>query len=114
MAYAFIITANRNRDIEQVLTFEGAVEKVTVDYSPWVEDNATVTAVTVTVESGDASVGGASLASNVWTGYITTTNQGASLIKLKATAGSITHVTHLEVRAKDPEYPSQDYGLCRG
>lgn len=114
MAYAFTVTANRSRDIEQVLTFKDAVEKVTVDYAPWADDNAAVTAVTVTVASGDASVGSTSLAANVWTAYITTSNQGASLIQLKATAGSSTHVTHIEVRSKDPEYPSQDYGLCRG
>lgn len=114
MAYAFIVTANRNRDIEQVLTFKDGVEKVTIDYSPWEDDNAAVTAITWTVQSGQATVGSTALASSVATGYITTTEQGASLIQVKATAGSNTHVMHLEVRAKDPEYPSQDYGLCRG
>jgi hypothetical protein len=112
--YSYVVTANRNRQIEHVLAWKDGAEKVEFDFNPWVDDHETVTAVTWTVKSGQAAVSGEALASNVASALITTAEQGASLIQIVATAGSNKYVTHILVKAKDPELPSQDYGLCVG
>ena len=111
---SYVITATRNRQIERMLAFEDGAEAVEFDFSPWADDNGNVSAVTWTLKSGQAAISGQALTSNVASALITTSEQGASLIQIKATAGSNIYVTHLEVRAKDPEYPSQDYGMCYG
>lgn len=108
----YIITANRRRQIERLLAFEAGAESVKFDFSPWADDNGTVTAVTWSIRSGQAAVSGETLAANVASALITTSEQGPSLIRVVATAGGNKYVAHIEVRAKDPEFPSQDYGLC--
>ncbi len=109
-----VVTANRNREIWQLLAFEDGAETVQFDFSPWADDNGNVSAVTWTVKSGEAAISNESLASNVASALITTTEQGKSLIQLKVTAGNNIYVTHLEVKAKDPRLPQNDYGLCHG
>lgn len=108
------VTARRSRQTERLLAFKGGAEAVEFDFSAWADDNGTVTAVTWTLKSGQAAISGQTLTSNVASALITTSEQGASLVQIVATAGSNKYVANLEIRAKDPEYPSQDYGLCRG
>lgn len=107
-------TNNRRQQLRQMLSFKGQTETVTVDYSPWSDDNGTVSAVTASVESGQASIGNESLTSNVKTMTITTAETGASMIKLSATAGNNVDVSYLYVFSKDPQAKTEDYGLCFG
>lgn len=109
---SYVVTANRNRQIERMLAWKNGAEKVQFDFSPWVDDHETVTTVTWTLKSGQAAISGEALASNVASALVTTAEQGASLIQIKATAGTNIYVAHLVVWAKDPEFPANDYGLC--
>lgn len=108
----YTITPTRVRRIHRRVMYKGGAETVDFDYSPWVEDNGTVTGVTVTVEAGDASVTGESLTSNVKTMLVTTSNEGWSLLKLVATDGTNKDVQYLEIVSKDPERQVSDYGRC--
>lgn len=108
----YTITPTRTRRLHSRVMFKGGAETVKFDYSPWAEDNGTVTGVTVTVEAGDASITNETLASDVKSMLVTTSNEGWSLIKLVATDGTNKDVQYLEVVSKDPERQVSDYGRC--
>lgn len=110
---SYFVTATRTRRTSSRLAFEGGVETINYDYTPWSQDNGTVTAVVVTVETGDAAVANETLASNVKSFTVATSNFGSSLIKLVATtAGNNIDVQFLRVVAKDPQLLAlNDYGL---
>ncbi len=110
----YVITANRNRQIEHLLSYEDQAETVKFDFDPWSDDNGAVSAVIWTVESGDAAISNTSLASNIAQSVITTSQIGASLIKIEATAGNNKYIAWLRVKAKDVQLPQEDYGLCHG
>lgn len=107
----YIRTNNKRQQIWKALSFKGQTETFTIDYSPW-SDNGTVTTVTVSLESGQASVGNESLTSNVKSLTITTAETGSSMIKLTATAGNNIDVSYLYIFSKDPIAFTEDYGIC--
>ena len=72
-----------------------------------------MTACVLTVKSGDAAISNESLSSNVKTFSLTTSQAGASMIQIKATAGNNTYITHLYVFAKDPNSQVYDYGIVQ-
>ena len=109
---SFVVRANDPIQVRHQLGFKDGIETVSVDFSPWAEDNGTVSAVTWTLESGSAGISGENLASNVATAQITTSDTGGSMIKLKATGTNDTKVIYFRVYAKDPHQYSDDYGLC--
>lgn len=108
----FHVTPTRRERVHERVMFKGGAETIQFDYSPWAEDNGTVTGVTVTVESGEAGVSNESLTSNVHSMLVTTNQEGWSLLKLVATDGTNKDVQYLEVSAKDPERQISDYGRC--
>ena len=109
----YYITTETRQQVRKMLTMKGDDAKLSFDFSPWAEDNAALTSVTWTVESGQASIDGQALSSSVATARITTNETGTSLIKLSATDGTHTKTVHLKVLTKDPEYTTaaSDYGL---
>lgn len=110
----YVVTANRNRQIERMLAFKGGAQTVKLNYDPWEDDNGAVTTVEWTTKKGDAAISNTSLAASVAEAVITTSTEGASLIEVKATAGNNIHISHIDVIAKDPNRPFDDYGLFRG
>lgn len=100
--------------IRNILAFKPGAETVKFDFSPWAEDNGSVSAVTWTVKSGQAAIANKTLASNVAQAVITTSESGGSLIQIKATAGNNVYITHLDILAKDPYRITDDYGLRHG
>ncbi len=111
---SYVVTANRNRQIERMLAFKGGAETVEIDFSPWSDDNGDVDSVDWTVQSGQAAISGEALTVNVAEALITTSESGLSLIKVTATAGDNIGVFFLEVRSKDPQIQVVDYGMCNG
>ena len=95
-----------------MLAFKSGAETITVDYSPWSDDNGSVTAVAATVKAGQAAISNESLSANVKQMTIMTAESGASMIKLSATAGNNTHISYIYILAKDPDSHSEDYGIC--
>jgi len=106
------VTANRSQQIHNFVMMINDAEKFIIDYSPWVDDNGTVTFVTASVKSGQAAISGESLTSNVKEMAVTVSEQGKALIKLTATDGTYTNVIFIKLLVKDPEIIfDDDYGL---
>lgn len=112
MSTKFVISSENNVQKFHDVTFKGGAVKYSFDFSPWADDNATVTAVTWTVKAGSATISGDALASNVATALVTFGNVGSTLIQVKATTTSNgIYVAYLDVLAKDPQTGTSDYGL---
>lgn len=109
----FAVTTQRNRQIERMLAFKDGAETVQFDYNPWSVDNGNVTVVTWTVKVGNAAISAQALAAGIASALVTTAESGGSLVQIKATAGTNIHITNLDILAKDPNRPINDYGLCR-
>ena len=112
MATSFVVTASRNPQIFKDVGFKDGAIKYSIDFTPWQDDNATVTGVTWTVISGSATVSGEALTSGVATALVTFGSEGGTLIQIKATtASSGIYVLYLEVLAKDPNSATDDNGF---
>ena len=113
MATEFVITAEDNPEIFRDNAFKSGATTYSFDFSPWAEDNNTVTTATWTLEAGQATISGEALSSNVATALVTFSQSGGALIKLVASSSSEIYVTWLDVLAKDPKaLTHRDYGLC--
>jgi hypothetical protein len=85
-----------------------------IDFSPWAEDNHSVSSINWSVESGEASISGQSLTSNVASALITFASSERNLIKIKATTSSEVYVVWLEIKVKDPTFDfTDDYEMRR-
>lgn len=107
----FYITANRRIQLRNILSYKGKTETHTIDFSPWADDYGTVSSVTGSVESGQATIGNESLTSNVKTFTLTTSEEGSSLLKFTATAGNNIEPVYFKVLSKDPQIITEDYGF---
>lgn len=105
----YYITQRRVREIHHAEMWKGGSELVKFDYKAWAEDNGDVTAVTWSLEAGQAAIASESLTSNVAQAQITTANEGWALIKILATSGSDLNVQWLEIKVKDPDREPLDY-----
>ena len=100
----YTVTANRRMQTRSLFAFIDEAQQVQYDFAPWETDNGTVTAVTWTTKTGQAGISNEALASSKATATITTSNEGKSLIEVKATAGNNTFITYLQVQSKDPKF----------
>jgi len=106
----FFVANEQRIQVREILHFADDIKKHSVDFSMWVDDNATVTSVTWTVESGSASISNESLTSNKSTITVTTTESGFSMLKAVATDGTHSEAVYIRLRARDPqEFPIDDY-----
>lgn len=111
---SFVVRHNDIQELRQLLTYKGGVETVQFDFSPWSDSNGNVSAATWTLESGNAAISGAALASNVASAQITTSSVGSSVISVSATGTNNTKKVYFRVYAKDPQQAVNDYGICLG
>lgn len=108
-----IVRANRRtQQIYSDLSYKDGTQTHSIDYNPWADDNGTITDVTLTLKSGQATIANESLASNVKSFTIQTSEVGRSVIQAKATAGNNIDILILTILTKDPTNQVQDYGLC--
>jgi len=104
----FFVTNEQRIQVRDIIHFAGDIKKHTVDFNMWVDDNAAVTGVTWTVESGSASITSESLSSNVATIVLTTDQSSISMLKAVATDGTHSESVYIRVRAKDPQAEIED------
>ena len=107
-----VITSTRQRQHERISTLKESAETITIDYSPWAEDNGDVSAAVASIEGGQASVSNENLTSNAKTLVLTTPESGISNIKIKATAGNNIHVLNILVKTKEIYAVNEDYGIA--
>lgn len=110
----FVVTSTRRAVKWPLNMFKGETKTITIDFSPWAEDEGTVTAAVAAVKTGDAAIGNESLASNVKTMTVTTANEGTSMITVTATAGNNVKLLYIKVVARDPDVVTNDYGFITG
>jgi hypothetical protein len=79
------------------------------DFTPWAEDNNTVTSVTWTSKHGQASITGQALASNVATAQIEATEDGRNLIEVLADTGTEKFSAYLDIFVRDPDKYYSEY-----
>jgi len=103
MSKTYQITPNRRLKQYQYEMQVGDAENIAFNFSSWVLANATVTACTWTLKSGDVSLGTPSLASNVSTCLITAASTTRARILIKATAGSQVVSQTLLIRVIEPK-----------
>jgi hypothetical protein len=101
--YEFVVTTNRNREIDKVLIMDGQTETVKFNIEPWEGDNGTVTSVTWSVVSGNATISNEALASSVASARVSGSSAGKSLVKLTLTTTGNVGIVYLEVYVRDPQ-----------
>ena len=82
MTTSFTLATKTRLDTFTDTASVGDVVKYSFDCSPWAEDNAAISAATWTVESGQASISGQALVSNVVTANITFSQSSCVLISI--------------------------------
>lgn len=107
----FVVRSARLNPIRLISAIKGESITVDIDYSPWAEDNGSVSAVVAAVKSGDVSIGNEVLASNVKTIIITASSVGQNMVTLTATAGNNVHLLHIRIMVRDPGVVTSDYGF---
>lgn len=117
MATRFSITTQERQRLFTLPAYKGDEQGIELDFSPWASDNAAVSAVTWTVEFGQASIEGEGLdtETGIASARITTSEAGQSMIKVSVTDGTHTKIVYIRVVAKDPCAPvlASDYGMVR-
>ena len=110
----FYLGSKTRQQIRQVLQFKGDAKALSVDCSPWKDDNGTVSTATWSVESGSASISSEALTSNVASCLLTTSSPGTSMIKLVVTDGTHSEAIYIKCKCKDPQTAfdvATDYGF---
>lgn len=108
----FHIAEGTRQQVRRLLLFKGDVKSLSVDLSPWADDNGTVTTATWTVESGQAILSNKTLTSNVAACLVTTTEADSGMIKLVATDGTHSEAIYIRYVTKDPQaVATDDYGF---
>ena len=115
MATDFTITSENNPQLFRDTTSKGDAVSYSFDFTPWEEDNNTITSATWTVEVGQAVISNETLTSGILTALITTSESGGSLIKLVATTGTQIKSIWLDILAQDFKVlqAGNDYNLHR-
>lgn len=107
----YYVTQQRQRDAIPVRMNLNDAETVNLDFSQWAKLNGNVSAVAWAVKSGNVSVSGTSLASNVAQAVFTGSQRTRARIVAQAVSGSQTiNITFL-VRVIEPiDFGTWDYG----
>lgn len=112
MSTTFVVSAKNNPALYQLNVSKGDAEPVSVDFSPWEEDNATITSATWTLETGSAAISGTSLTNAVASALITFSDSGKNIISVLATTATAKKKVWLEFLAKEQQLPADDYGVA--
>lgn len=111
MPTTIYVTNNRQQEVVQRRLLKGEAETFNLDFSGYGD----ITAVTWTVESGEAALSNTSLdtSTDIATAVITVAQEGVSLIKALATSGNNKIAKYIRIRAEEPELYQSDYGFLR-
>lgn len=112
MAKSFVITAKNNLEFFNSIEFIDGAETYSIDFSPWVDDNNTISTITWTLKSGQVTISSKSLNDNVASALLTFSQSGGNLIQIKADSGTEIYIAYLSVFAKDLSNTfTDDYGM---
>ncbi len=110
----FVVRANDRETFRTLRAIKGGVMPLTVDFSPWADDNGALTGATWSVIGGNASLSDTSLSNSVASVTVTTADRGDSTIEVKGANASYTQPIRIRVSAIEPQaLPMHDYGFHR-
>ena len=110
MAHKYVIHAYDNPQFFSSVQFKDGADTYSCDFSPWAEDNNSITTATWTVKAGNVTLSNESLSSNVASALFTFSEAGRNHVELKADSGTEIYIVHLIILARNPYYPVWDYG----
>lgn len=110
----FYVTAKAKPDYFTDNVSKGDAVTYDFDFTPWQEDNHTITSVTWTVEAGNASVSGQNLTAGVASALISFPDSGRTLISVLAQTATEKKKIWLTAVAKDLTGGPTDYGFNHG
>ena len=115
MSTAFVVTSKDNPRKFYDSVSKGDVVAYRFDFTPWQDDNDTITSVTWTLESGQASISGETLISGVADALVSFPQQGRSVISVLATTATAAKKVFISIEARDEalEYTEDGYELTR-
>lgn len=106
------VTQQRQRDAQNVRLQVGDAETISLDFSPWSRVNGDIDSVTWTVKSGDISVSGTALSSNVASALFTASQRTRARVVAKATSGNQTLSYTFIIKVIEPiDLGTYDYGF---
>lgn len=110
MTTNFVVTAKLPTDRIYDVVSKGDTVKYQFDFTPWQEDNDTISSISWTVESGQAAVSNQTFLSGVSTALLAFPEDGRSFITVLATTPTVKKKLWLVVEAKDVMLFTDDYG----
>lgn len=113
MTTNFTLSAKHTADVFTDEVAIGDAVPYRIDATPWQEDNATITAATWTVESGNVSVSGAALSSGIASALLTFNEVGKNVVSILLTTATAKKKIFLTIIARDASirYADSDYGV---
>jgi len=112
MSTDYTVTAKGKPDIFYDNVSIGDAKSYAFDFTPWQEDNNTITSVTWVIEQGAPAINNQSLSGGIASALMTFSQSGKSLVSITADTGTEKKKVWLEVNAKDLEDNfNQDYGM---
>lgn len=111
MSTDFVVSAKSNPSKVSSNVCKGDAVTYEFDFTPWQEDNSTITSVTWTLESGSAAISNKVLTSGVATALVTFTDAGRNIISVLAATATEKKKVFLDVTARDQQLIADDYGF---
>lgn len=113
MSTDFVIAAKPKPDRFQDNVSVGDAVTYSFDFTPWQEENNTITSVTWESKYGQVGISNQQLIAGVATALLTYSTRGNNLVAVLATTATQSKKVWLEVKAKDVQYYPDDYGIHR-
>lgn len=115
MSTNFIVTSKDNPRKFYDVASKGDTIKYQFDFTPWQDDNDTITSVTWTLESGQATISNQVLTAGVATALVAFSQDGRSVISVTATTQTTVKKTYLCIRSRDEafDFTEDGYELTR-
>jgi len=107
VAVTFKIRPNDGLGVRRVRRVKGQTEQIKIDFAPWSDQaGVTLTSMTQEVVSGTATFGTVQQSDNTWIAFVSTPDEGGSLIKVIGTdaGGSYLVPVVLALYARDPSF----------
>lgn len=114
MSTNFVVTSKDNPQKFYDNVSKGDVVTYHFDFSPWQDDNSTITSIVWTLESGNASISNQVLTSGVAAALVSFPQEGRNTISVLAVTANEQKKIFINIIARDQqlEFPIDGYGYC--
>ena len=107
--HSFAVTALNSSRVFRAQNLKGDKEQFILDFSPWAEDNETITSVSWSIKAGSATISGENLIDDIASAYIALDDTDGALIEVTATTANLVKTAYIDVMVHKVEKESTDY-----